>query len=138
MHLEQSQSFLGHGRMEENAGEITVAETDETFAAIRSGEAIEIEATETIIGPLMDGEFVIAGVGDENAEPHVAAHEFLTAEVGAIEQSAGCVVRERTGSFQSMISLFQVPQDGRYTFVLHVDGKAVAGTQLNVRRAALA
>jgi hypothetical protein len=34
--------------------------------------------------------------------------------------------------------LFQVPQDGRYTFVLHVDGKAVAGTQLNVRRAALA
>lgn len=31
--------------------------------------------------------------------------------------------------------LFQLATEGRYTFVLHVDGKAAAGTQLLLRRA---
>ncbi|MFL5574950.1 MAG: DUF6941 family protein [Gemmatimonadaceae bacterium] len=34
--------------------------------------------------------------------------------------------------------LFEVPASGRYSFVLHVDGTAVAGTQLAVRQAQLA
>jgi hypothetical protein len=34
--------------------------------------------------------------------------------------------------------LFEVPAAGRYTFVLHVDGTAAAGTQLAVRQAPLA
>lgn len=33
--------------------------------------------------------------------------------------------------------LFEVPAAGRYSFILHVDGTAVAGTQLAVRQAAL-
>ena len=33
--------------------------------------------------------------------------------------------------------LFEIGAMGRYTFVLHVDGSAMAGTQLNVRRAAV-
>lgn len=32
--------------------------------------------------------------------------------------------------------LFEIAKTGRYTFVLHVDGAAVAGAQLNVRQAA--
>ena len=34
--------------------------------------------------------------------------------------------------------LFEIGKTGRYTFVLHVDGAAVAGAQLNVRQGALA
>lgn len=34
--------------------------------------------------------------------------------------------------------LFEIGAMGRYTFVLHVDGAAVSGAQLNVRRAAVA
>ena len=34
--------------------------------------------------------------------------------------------------------LFEVARTGRYTFVLHVDGAAVAGAQLNVRQGQVA
>lgn len=34
--------------------------------------------------------------------------------------------------------LFEIAKTGRYTFVLQMDGAAVAGAQLNVRQAALA
>jgi hypothetical protein len=30
--------------------------------------------------------------------------------------------------------LFELPAAGRYTFLLHVDGKPTAGVQLNVRQ----
>ena len=30
---------------------------------------------------------------------------------------------------------FEIPAEGRYTFLLHIDGKALAGVQLSIRRA---
>ena len=99
-----------------------------TFAHVWAPETSNIDATESIVGCLVQDDAVVTSPGDKSAQAHACANETHTPKVSTVEHPHCSIVRDWTEAIQPPVSGWEERNKERVQCWLvccvHAEGKA--------------